>query len=127
MKAIRVQDPKDFDATVASTVQSAPGRVFVLLFGTEDVGTGESWCPDCVIADPLIRKWIGKVPNSVMLEVPVGERSVWKNNPENPYRKHPLIQLQAIPTLIEWGKSGPIKQLVESEAADPAALEKFIA
>jgi hypothetical protein len=56
------------------------------------------------LADPLVRKWIGKVPNSVLLEAPVGSRSEWKLNSTHIYRVNPDISLKAIPTLIRWTK-----------------------
>ena len=91
MKIIRIQEFNQFDSILLQTLQSAPGRVFVLLFGSEDPATGESWCSDCVIgnslfnygilckyvADPRIRKAIMTVPNSTLLEVPVGPRSMY--------------------------------------------------
>ncbi|KAI8580968.1 hypothetical protein K450DRAFT_233982 [Umbelopsis ramanniana AG] len=125
MKSKRV--PIDeFDQTLKETV-AENDEVFVLFFGTEDPDKNdESWCPDCVIADPLVRKWVGKVPNSVLLEAPVGTRSEWKLNSTHIYRINPNISLRAIPTLIRWTKNGPDGRLVEEECADQAKLEAFI-
>jgi len=75
MKVVRVQTPADFDKVVADVLAHAPGPVFVVLFGSEDPETHESWCPDCVIADPLIRTAIRGVPDSTLIECPVGARS----------------------------------------------------
>ena len=75
MKIVRVVDLPDFDATVASTLAAAPGPVFVVLFGSEAPETGESWCEDCVIADPLIRSGVRAVPNATLIECPVGQRA----------------------------------------------------
>jgi Eukaryotic protein of unknown function (DUF953) len=58
------------------------------------------------LADPLVRKWVGKVPNSLLLEAPVGSRSEWKLNSTHVYRVNPDISLKAIPTLIRWTKVG---------------------
>jgi len=125
MKAIRV--PIDeFDQTLKETV-AQNDNVFVLFFGTEDPDkNNESWCPDCVIADPLVRKWVKKVPDSVLLEAPVGTRSEWKLNSTHIYRTNPDIALKAIPTLIRWTKNGPDGRLVEEECGDPAKLETFV-
>lgn len=50
MKIVRVIDVAEFDATLAEHFQ-ANGNVptFCCFFGSEDPGTGESWCPDCVV------------------------------------------------------------------------------
>ncbi|KAI8823478.1 uncharacterized protein EV422DRAFT_565422 [Fimicolochytrium jonesii] len=126
MKTQRIQSSEAFDATVKETVANAPGRVFILLFGTEDEKTGESWCPDCVIADPLVRKHVRQVADSTLLEVPVGARSAWRS-PDNFYRSHPQLKLTAVPTLFEWGKDGPIKSLVEDDVNNVELLERFLA
>jgi hypothetical protein len=75
MKLVRVQATADFDEVVATTVAQAPGPVFVVLFGSATPETGESWCEDCVIADPLIRTAIKGVPQSTLIECPVGQRA----------------------------------------------------
>ncbi|KAJ3053498.1 Thioredoxin domain-containing protein 17 [Rhizophlyctis rosea] len=125
MKAIRIPETHEFDAKLAEVLSSAPGPVYVLLFGSEDPATGESWCRDCVIADPLIRKYVNKVPNSTLLECPVGPRSVYKNVPTHPYRVHPQIKLVGVPTILEWTKDGPGKRLVEEGAQDENNLKTF--
>ena len=76
--------------------------MFVLFFGTEVPETSESWCPDCVIADPLIRKAISPIENAILLEAPVGARNEWKGNTTHPYRVR--FGLSAIPTLFKWTK-----------------------
>jgi len=120
MKIVRVANPDEFDSTMDSLKDTinAGTPVFVCLFGSEDPKTGESWCPDCVIADPLIRKQLGKVKNAILVECPVGERSIYKGNPNHPYRLHPQIKLTAIPTLLHWTSNGPQASLVEEELAN---------
>ena len=81
MKLVRVPAFTDFDAVVASTVEAAPGPVFVVLIGSATEETGESWCEDCVIADPLIRAAIRGVPNSTLIECPVGQRAEYASRP----------------------------------------------
>lgn len=98
MKAVRV-NVDNFDAEVKNAVETG-NPVFVLFFGTEEPETSESWCPDCVIADPLIRKAILQVENSILLEAPVGGRSEWKGNTTHPYRVR--FGVPAIPTLYKW-------------------------
>ena len=65
MKIKRVNEPTDLESTLQSESRKY-SRVFVLFFGTELQDTGESWCPDCIIADPKVRQWISKVANCLL-------------------------------------------------------------
>ncbi|ORY46771.1 DUF953-domain-containing protein [Rhizoclosmatium globosum] len=124
-KTQRIDDFGAFDATLASALTGS-GRVFAVLFASEDPATGESWCPDCRVSDPLIKKAISKVADSTLLLVPTGDRPTWRN-PEHPYRKHENLKVTNVPTLYEFGKDGKvIKKLVEAEITEQS-LEAFIA
>ncbi|KAI9504182.1 hypothetical protein GGI25_002426 [Coemansia spiralis] len=124
MKCIRVSNPDDFDSQIDEATKSSDA-VFVLFFGRESPATNESWCPDCVIADPIVRKAIGTVKNSILLEVPV-DRSSDISSPTNIFRKRRDISLTRIPTLLRWTKSGPSSnRLVEDECKLEENIEKF--
>lgn len=50
-------------------------KVFVLFTGSKDVSTGESWCPDCVKAEPVLEKSLESLPeNSEFITCYVGDR-----------------------------------------------------
>ncbi|KAI8364785.1 uncharacterized protein BYT42DRAFT_524067 [Radiomyces spectabilis] len=121
MKFTRV-NIEDFDDQVKQALDNYK-KVFVLFFGSEEPDTHESWCPDCVIADPLIRKSALPVADAILLEAPVGHRGDWKGNASHPYRVR--FQVPAIPTLYKWSTNGPGESLVEEACADPAKLESF--
>ncbi|KAK4510545.1 uncharacterized protein ATC70_004976 [Mucor velutinosus] len=122
MKSVRV-NIENFDQEVSKAVETG-NPVFVLFFGTETPETSESWCPDCVIADPLVRKAIIPVQNAILLEAPVGARNEWKGNTTHPYRVR--FNVPAIPTLFKWSAAGPGEKLVEEECADVNKLAKFV-
>ncbi|KAI9277791.1 hypothetical protein BY458DRAFT_85564 [Sporodiniella umbellata] len=122
MKSSRISI-ENFDAEVKSAVETGK-PVFVLFFGTEAVETSESWCPDCVIADPLVRKALIPVKDALLLEAPVGLRNDWKGNATHPYRTQ--FGVSAIPTLFKWTTAGPGDRLVEEDCADIEKLEKFV-
>ncbi|KAI8987621.1 hypothetical protein BDF20DRAFT_814340 [Mycotypha africana] len=122
MKCVRV-NIDNFDEETRKAVETKQ-PVFVLFFGTEDPETSESWCPDCVIADPRIRKAVSTVENSILLEAPVGGRNDWKGNADHPYRVR--FNVPAIPTLFKWTAAGPGDKLVEEECADDDKLYKFV-
>jgi len=94
MKVVRVQTPADFDKVVGDVLANAPGPVFVVLFGSEDAETNESWCPDCVIADPLIRTAIRNVADSTLIECPVGARSEYGRDALRVFMWRGLLSLQ---------------------------------
>ncbi|KAI9492990.1 hypothetical protein BDB00DRAFT_825547 [Zychaea mexicana] len=126
MKAIRINTAATFDQTLQKTLQEH-SPVFVLFFGNELPETSESWCPDCVIADPRVRKAVldhdASSKSSALLEVPVGLRDAWRSD-TNHYRSR--FSLTAIPTLIHWTKSGPGERLVEVDCADSTKLQAFV-
>ncbi|KAJ1905560.1 hypothetical protein GGI01_002358 [Coemansia sp. RSA 376] len=125
MKCIRVSDPASFDALVTGALKQSDA-VYVLFFGREAPGTNKSWCSDCVIADPLVREEIGRVENSVLLEVPV-DRSTDKDSATNTFRKRSDIKLTRIPTLLRWSKAGPAAiRLVEDEC-NRTEIRRYIA
>ncbi|KAJ2909271.1 hypothetical protein GGI21_002048 [Coemansia aciculifera] len=125
MKCIRVSEPASFDALVNGAMKQSDA-VYVLFFGREAPGTNRSWCSDCVIADPIVREEIGKVDNSILLEVPV-DRSADQDSATNIFRKRSDIKLTRIPTLLRWSKAGPYTtRLVEGEC-NKIAIRKYIA
>jgi len=126
MAVTRVPTPLDLPPILERLVASR-GAALLLFFGSEDQGTGVSWCADCVTADPVLRRACRTLqPGRELIECPVGSRSAWKNQPEHPYRLHPLIRLARIPTLIWVDGACERGRLVEADCADPAIVEAFL-
>lgn len=67
-------------------------------------------------ADPVIHSVLGDV-EGVLLRCPV-LRSEYKGNSDYAYRTHRKVKLQAVPTLMKWGRSSAVATLVEGECAD---------
>jgi hypothetical protein len=65
MKIKRVSEPNELES-ILKAESSQYSRIFVFFFGAEMEDTGESWCPDCIIADPKVRLWISKVDNCLL-------------------------------------------------------------
>ena len=75
--------------------------IFIYFWGTAD-DSGESWCPDCRQADPVIEAGLANATEGIVfIMVAVGDRGAWKN-PENAFRVHPSFKVTGIPTLIRW-------------------------
>ncbi|KAL5112097.1 Thioredoxin domain-containing protein 17 [Taenia crassiceps] len=80
-------------------------RCFLYFIASPDV-TGESWCPDCRIAQKPVEDAVKLLPqNSVFLTIHTGNRKEWKD-PNNAFRLEPLLQVSKVPTLMEFGKQG---------------------
>jgi len=89
--------------------------LYLLFSGSKDAQTGTSWCPDCVVAEPVIEKYFKETADDVtLLYVAVGQREFWKKQ-DNPFRTHDKLRLKGVPTLMKWG--GPQK-LSEEECAN---------
>ena len=77
--------------------------------------SGESWCPDCVVARPVVE---GAIDSSgrddlVYLYVGVGQREFWKD-PKCVFRTDQRTKLTSVPTLVKWGTQ---QRLVEEQCA----------
>ena len=133
MQITRLSAPAQVLAFLDPPPAEAPGTlVFLLFFGSEAPETGESWCPDCVMADPVIRGTLARMAHMTgrpvhLVECPVGDRAAYKGRADHPFRRAPLIALQRIPTLIRWEDAREIGRLVESECLAPEALMRLAA
>lgn len=122
----RLATPADVAASLTTATASGESALY-LFFGSEDPTTGESWCPDCVIADPVLRRACTSLrPDLVLYECPVGARSAWKNQPEHPFRLHPILRLARIPTLVFLERGLERGRLVEADCAKPTVVEAFL-
>ncbi len=127
MGIIRCASPGELEPILQQLARERGSALFVF-FGSEDPQTGQSWCPDCVTADPVLRRSCRDLrPDLVLYECPVGIRSEWKNRPEHPYRVHPALRLQRIPTLIFLHDGCERGRLVEGDCAKPESVKAFLA
>ncbi|XP_011698699.1 PREDICTED: thioredoxin domain-containing protein 17-like [Wasmannia auropunctata] len=100
-------------------------RIYVLYTGTKLPDTGESWCPDCVEAEPYIEngfKAISKVETILLVIVEVGDRPFWKD-PNCPFRTNVHSKLKVLPTLARWGTQ---KRLEGDQLLDPELIEMLL-
>src|SRR5580698_6696454 len=77
MPMVRCPTPADAAEAIERLRATREAGVF-LFFGSEDPQSAESWCPDCVTADPVLRAAIRRLrPDLTVYECPVGERAQW--------------------------------------------------
>ena len=59
---------------------AAGGDIFVMFSGSK-TAAGESWCPDCVAAKPVVTKSLANAVTRIrFLYVVVGDRATWKDS-----------------------------------------------
>merc|ERR1712137_85165 len=115
---------EEFDRVAAKALDTG-NPVVIYCYGNWKEGTTDSWCPDCVDADSIIREKVEEV-NGVLIEVQVGDRDSYKGKPENQWRVFEHTKLQSIPTLIRWGADGEQGRLVENECVDARKVAELV-
>lgn len=118
-----VQVTADSTASFLALAEEHKGKKIIALFcGSPDSSSGESWCPDCVKAEPVVEKALNKAADDVVFVFcVVGDRSRWKD-PNCEFRTHPQFRLTAVPTLLEWGTQ---KRLVEGDCQKENLVDMF--
>lgn len=94
-------------------------HMFALFTGSLDAD-GESWCSDCVKADPVVIEGLKSAPEATcFITCYVGDRPAWKD-PKCPFRSNPDLKLKSIPTLAKLGSP---ERLVEGQCADLSLVQ----
>jgi len=117
-----VNKPAEFD----ETIKELSGDVFVLMYG-ERKENGDSWCPDCTAALPVIVSALeARAGPSTLVECTVA-REEYKGKPEYAYRTHERVALKAIPQLIKWSAEGSAPpSLVEEDAGNAEKVAQLV-
>jgi len=91
-----------------------------LLFCGSKTPDGQSWCPDCVQAEPVIEECVkSEAGEFTLVHVGVGNRATWKDL-SNPFRTDPALKLKCVPTLMRSGKP---QRLEESQCWDSKLVD----
>jgi len=114
-----VIDVNGFDDYQSTAAKHNDKTIFALFTGS--VGeNGESWCPDCVDAHPVIEKNVTNLPDgAILIRCSVGDRTFWKDQ-KNVFRTNPDLRLKCVPTLMKVGKP---QRLEEGQCADADLVE----
>ncbi|KAK8727389.1 hypothetical protein OTU49_017479 [Cherax quadricarinatus] len=105
-----------FDAFVekVDSFKDSDNPIYVLFSGSKD-SRGKSWCPDCVVAEPVVKGALEKAPeDAVFVYVGVGSRDFWKDK-NCVFRTDARTKLKCVPTLMKYG--GP-QRLEEEQCAN---------
>lgn len=94
-----VKNWEDFEKLV-TTLENEKVPINVFFTGDKNE-LGESWCPYCNQAKPVIEKVVETAPEDSHFVVCEIDRPFWKNL-ENPFRKDTRTHLVFLPTLMRW-------------------------
>ncbi|XP_055640877.1 thioredoxin domain-containing protein 17 [Toxorhynchites rutilus septentrionalis] len=87
-------------AKLAESLQGNGEPVHVFFKGDKDE-KGESWCPYCVKAAPVVDEALKLAPETSHFITVEIDRPFWKDL-NNPFRKDPRTNLVFLPTLLRW-------------------------
>ncbi|XP_055329160.1 thioredoxin domain-containing protein 17-like [Paramacrobiotus metropolitanus] len=122
-KIHNVSDYPEYSAAIEEVQVRSP-KIFAYFYGNEDPATKKSWCPDCVLADPVIKEAFKNAPQDLeIVRVAVGERAAWKT-PDNVYRLK--AKVKCIPTLIKLENGEEAGRLEELDCAAPEKVNSFL-
>ena len=114
-----------FEAVVAKLDElKVTGKTIIAMFsGGKDESTGKSWCPDCVVAQPIVDCAVEKLSDDfIYIYCSVGGRDFWKDK-SNVFRTDPRFRLKSVPTLI---KIGTPQRLEEAQCADSSLVQMLL-
>lgn len=110
---VKAQGFDDFLAQVGELQKQ--DKIILCMFCGDKDASGNSWCPDCVEKEPVVRKFLANLKNPedvVFIYCSVGCRDYWKDRSNN-FRTNKNLRLTGVPTLMVWGK--PNEKLVENQ------------
>jgi thiol-disulfide isomerase/thioredoxin len=106
----------------------AEKKPFIVIFKGGVDESGNSWCSDCVAAEPMVNQVL--IPEAKKLGFPmyivdVGLRPEWKD-PQNPLRHHQVLKVNCVPTLLRIENGAVINRLKEEEIMQQDLLLAFL-
>ncbi|KMZ68235.1 Thioredoxin domain-containing protein [Zostera marina] len=118
----------DFDEVFDRFKSENEGIKKILLFlADKDPTTNESWCPDCVVSEPVIYKKLeDSSADVVLLRAFVGDRATWRTH-THPFRNDPDFKLTGVPTLIRWENDKIIARLEDYQACVEKKIDGLLA
>ncbi len=124
LQRFETHNPEEFFQFLQQSEQSKPDNLYLLFTGSKNPSTGNSWCPDCIRAHPLIEQIAPQVPgNNVLITMNV-DREPYRSQ-DYVFRKDPKIALRCVPTLIKWVNGKVEARLNDDQCQQKAALQEF--
>lgn len=124
VKVSELNSWSEYSAAVERSRKQSPSKIIAYFYGNEDPTTKKSWCPDCVLAAPVVKDGLkGASVDVEILKVAVGEREVWKS-PSNIFRLK--LKLSCIPTLLKLVEGKEVGRLEDMDCASPDKVSEFV-
>lgn len=102
------------------SLKSSKKSIIAMFSGGKDPATGKSWCPDCVVAQPIVDSVVASASDQfIYIYCSVGGRDFWKDK-NCIFRTDPRLRLKSVPTLL---KMGTPQRLEEEQCADKSIVE----
>lgn len=117
-------DHSSFDAKLSELLEQKK-NFFVFVYGAHGEN-GKSWCPDCDISQPFVKKakedivFKNKSKEIFFINIPV----VKNERPD--YTNNKIIKLKRIPSLIYFSVGREMGRIQEEEMASQESVSEFI-
>ena len=96
--------------TEAFQQAASTGDKFIVIFtGSIKEETNESWCPDCVVAKPIIQKLVDAGSRPILKGIVTREE--WRGNASHPYKANPVYQAAGVPSVILYEGDGALHRV----------------
>ncbi|KAJ0180733.1 hypothetical protein K1T71_004137 [Dendrolimus kikuchii] len=97
---VQIKGFEEFAQYTESIDPNGPPVLFY--FSGSKLPGGNSWCPDCVEAEPVVQAYLTELNREIIFAyVDVGDRDYWKDK-QCPFRTDKRTKLMVIPTIIKW-------------------------
>ncbi|GBG85501.1 hypothetical protein CBR_g40140 [Chara braunii] len=126
-KVVDVPSADGFDEAMEKLAEVP--NVYVVFLADKDRSTGQSWCPDCRKAEPVIDKCFAEAAaekERVLVRCYVGDGPTWRN-PQHPFRTDSRLKLTGVPTLVRWEKGAVVRSLGDVDSANRKLVLDLIA
>ena len=127
LREVLCSDPDQFACALAECEADLNGApLFILFIGSKNKDSGVSWCPDCVVAEPVIKECLGEISGGCRLLLCPVDKEPFRNSPDYIYRCNNKIDLKCVPTLMKWIDGLCSSSLNDEECQNRAVVRMFV-
>jgi len=123
-RLIPVEQPQELQGLLRTAVRSSTFHKVFVLFTAQITSDGFPWCSDCINAEPVIFDLLAKVEVPIAVLMCRVAQAEWNSTARHPYTA--MAGLERLPTLILWGSTGPLQQLVEAECKYHERVQRLL-
>ena len=124
MENFKTYDTVDTFMAEFDALSKKEDKFIVLLSGSVDESSGNSWCDDCDAAKPAIVKMMADNGGKYPAIKGTVERADWRGVSTHPYKVHPILKATGVPTLLLFAGTD---ELLRADDLDHFANEEMMA